>query len=213
MTRKHLAVLIAALLPLASHAGGRSEIDADLQDARREVGAELAQERIRLEHDNLALDGSLHFGRHDRRTADDRAAQPRGEITPAGDLLVEGKAVPVDAAQRRQLREYRGQVIGLARAGIDAGEKAALLAIDATDVSLVQLIVGALSGSQERRVESTVQRELRPAILQICRRLPQLRDSQQALAGSIPAFRPYATLRGEDVANCEADVRRDLAAR
>jgi len=40
-----------------------------------------------------------------------------------------------------------------------------------------------------------------------------LRDSQQALAASVPAFRPYATLNDRDVADCEHDVRSDLAAR
>ena len=211
MNRKHTAVLIAALLPFAAHAGPRSDISADLADARREVRAELAQERIRLEHDNLSLGDTLHFGRQNHSRSD--AKQPRGEITPAGDLLIDGKAVAIDAGQRRQLLDYRNRVIDLAHAGIDAGEKAALLAIDATDVSLFHLIVGGLTGSLERRVESTVQRELQPAILQICHRLPQLRESQQSLAASVPAFRPYATLRSDDVANCEADVRRDLAAR
>ena len=88
-----------------------------------------------------------------------------------------------------------------------------MLAIDATDVSLFRLIAGGLSGTLERRVEATVRREIQPAVLQICRRLPQLRDAQQALAASVPAFRPYATLRDDDAADCERDVRRDLASR
>jgi hypothetical protein len=213
MNHKHFAVIIAALLPLAAHAGPRSELSTDLEDARKEIRTELAQERLRLENENLSLGDTFHVGGHDRRTTDTAAKQPKGEITPAGDLLVDGKAIQLDAAQRKQLLGYRTQVIGLARDGIDAGEKAALLAIDATDVSLFNLIVGGLTGSLERRVKSTVQRELQPAILQICHRLPQLRESQQSLAGTVPAFRPYATLRSEDVASCEADVRRDLAAR
>ena len=50
-------------------------------------------------------------------------------------------------------------------------------------------------------------------VLKICHRLPQLRDSQQALAASVPEFRPYATLDNDDVENCERDLRKDMAAR
>lgn len=207
------ALLLVALLPLASHAGERSEIGRELDQARKELRAELARERARLETENLPLGDSLRLGRRDRKAGATSRDQPKGEITPAGDLLIDGRAVAVDAAQRRQLLDYRAQVIDVARAGIEAGEKAALVAIEASDVSMFRLITGALTGSLERRVEAVVRQELQPAILQVCRRLPQLRDSQQALATSLPAFRPYATLSSQDVASCEADVRRDLALR
>ena len=207
------ALLLAALLPFSSHAGERSEIGRELDKARVELRTELAQERARLETENLALGDTLRFGKRHAKAEAERADRPKGEITPAGDLLIDGKAVVIDAGQRRQLLDYRGQVIGVARAGIEAGQKAALVALEATDVSMFQLIVGGLSGSLERRIENTVKKELRPAIVQICRSLPQLHASQQSLAASVPAFRPYATLRKEDVAECERDVQRDLAMR
>lgn len=213
MNRKHIAILLATLVPLASQAGVRTDVGHDLDEARRELRTELAQERARLDSENITLGDSLRFGRHDSARSASDSKTPKGEITPAGDLLIDGRAVAIDAAQRRQLLGYRAEVIGLARTGIEAGEKAALLALDAVDVSMFQLIVGGLTGSLERRVEATVQRELQPTVLQICRRLPRLRDSQQALASRVPAFRPYATLQDDDVANCEADVRRDLATR
>ena len=210
MNRKYLAVLFATLLPVAAHAGTRSEVGRDLDGSRQEVRVEMAQERARLDSENLSLDGSLHFGGNEQPNS---LGVPKGAITPAGDLLVDGKPVAIGAGQRRQLLDYRAQVIALAKRGIDAGERAAMLAIDATDVSLFRLIVGGATGSLERRVDATVQREIQPAVLQICQRLPQLRDSQQALAASVPAFRPYATLNDRDVADCEHDVRSDLAAR
>lgn len=169
---------------------------------------EMAQARADLDSENLSLDG-LKFGKHERKEAN----LPKGEITPRGDLLIDGKAVALDAGQRQQMLDYRTQVIVIAKTGLDAGERAAMLAIEATDVSLFRLIVGGLTGSLERRVEATVQRELQPMVLQICHRLPQLRDSQQALAASVPEFRPYATLDSDDVGNCERDLRKDLATR
>ena len=186
MKLKYTAVLFVAFSPLAAHAGTvRGEVAQDLADARAEVRADLAEERAKLENENLSLGDSLHFGKHDKHEVE-RRRTPKAEITPQGDLLVDGKAVAIDAAQRKQLLDYRAQVITLARTGIDAGE---------------------------RRVKATVVREIQPAVLQICRGLPQLRDSQQALAASLPEFRPYATLEQDDIDDCERDVRNDLAMR
>jgi hypothetical protein len=213
MNRKHIAALLIALSPLVAQAGTvRNEVAKDLDDARQEIRTEMAQARAELDSENLSLDG-LHFGKEGKDEATKRRNLPKGEITRSGDLLIDGKAVAVDARQRRQLLDYRSQVIDIARTGLDAGERAAMLAIEATDVSLFRLIVGGLTGSLERRVEATVQREIQPMVLQICHRLPQLRDSQQALAASVPEFRPYATLDSDDVEDCERDIRKDLAAR
>ena len=212
MKRKYIAALILALSPIAAQAGTRAEVASDLDEARQEVHADMAGERAKLDSENLSLDG-LHFGKDDKRGTAMRKDRPKGEISPEGDLLIDGKAVAVDAAQRRQLLDYRTQVIGLAKTGIDAGEHAALVAIDLTDVSLFRLIVGGMTGSLERRVEASVKQNIRPMVLQICRSLPQLRDSQQALAASVPEFRPYATLDADDVADCERDVGDELAAR
>ena len=88
---------------------------------------------------------------------------------------------------------------------MDAGEQAAMIAIDATDVSLFRLIAGGITGSLERRVEASVKQNIEPAVLRICRQLPRLRESQQALAASVPEFRPYATLQQDDVDDCEHD--------
>lgn len=212
MNRKHIAALLLALSPLAAQASVHSEVASDLDEARQEVHADMAKERAKLDSENLALDG-LHFGKDHEREPAKRKSQPKGEITPMGDLLVDGKAIDVDATQRRQLLDYRTQVIGIAKTGIDAGEHAALLAIDLTNVSMFRLIVGGMTGSLERRVEASVKRDIEPAVLQICRQLPQLRDSQQALAASVPQFRPYATLDDDDVEDCESDIRNELATR
>lgn len=212
MKRKYIAALILALSPIAAQAGTRAEVASDLDEARQEVHADMAGERAKLDSENLSLDG-LHFGKDDKRGTAMRKDRPKGEISPEGDLLIDGKAVAVDAAQRRQLLDYRTQVIDLARLGLDAGEQAAMLAIDATNVSMFRLIVGGMTGSLERRVEASVKRDIAPAVLQICRQLPRLRDSQQALAASVPEFRPYATLEQDDIDGCERDVGDELASR
>ena len=191
-----LPAALCLLLPLAAQAGHERDDKA----------------RAELETGNLEIGNNFHFGKDGKRESRDTAL-PKAEITPRGDFLVDGKAVAINAAQRSQLLAYRGQVIDVARTGIDLGERGAEVALEAVDRPLLSLIIGGLTGSLERRVEATVKREIEPGVRQICGRLPALRVSQQQLAASLPQFRPYATLEADDVADCEAGVRREFATR
>lgn len=212
--------LLTLLLPLGAQAAGsapsetRAEIKREMADARQEVRAEMAKARAELGSENLSLDKGLRFGKDGKRkSANEDAPLPAAQITPKGDFLVDGKAVAINPLQRQQLLDYRGQVIELGRIGIDGGEQAAMAALDATDVSLFRLIVGGLSGSLERRVEASVKQHVEPLVRQICRRLPQVLESQQKLATSLPQFQPYATLERDDIDECERDLRNEFAAR
>ena len=207
------ALCLALSLPLAAQAapsdqGIAAEINQELADARTEMRAELAEARRELRTGNLRLDNSLDFaGRGDDADKD----LPQAEITPDGDFLVEGKAVPIDAAQRRELLAYRGQVVGVALAGIDIGEKGAEAALDAVGGSWFGLMFRAMTGSLENRVERVVREQVQPAVLAICRQLPALMESQQRLSATLPAFRPYANLEASDIEDCEDDVRQEFA--
>jgi hypothetical protein len=206
--------LLAALLPLGAQASETSaEIKREMADARQEIRTEMAKARVELDSENLSLDKGLHFGKNRKRESADEDSLPTAQITPNGDFLVGGEAVAIDARQRRQLLDYRGQVIGLARVGIDGGEQAAMAALDATDVSLFSLIVGGLSGNLERRVEASVKQHVEPLVRQICQRLPQVLESQRQLAAKLPQFQPYASLERDDIDDCERDLRNEFAAR
>lgn len=206
------ALLLAALLPVSAIAGpARAEPDslsASLQEARAEVRRELANARNELRAGNLELGRNLHFV--GKRAATD-ADLPHAEISPAGDLLVDGKAVAVTPAQRRQLQDYRGQVIEVALAGLTIGEQAAEAALESVDRGLFSLMASAMTGRLERQLEQRLLTTLEPGILELCGALPALMESQQALAAGLPEFRPYANLRADDVQACEADVRREFA--
>ena len=169
----------------------------------------MAKARHELQTGNLRVDNSLSFGRHDAAARD----LPEAEITPEGDFLVEGEAQEVDAHQRRQLLAYRGRVIGIALAGIEIGEKSAEAALDAVQGSWISLAFRAMTGTLDRKVERMVAEHVQPAVLAICRQLPEVMDAQQELAASLPQFRPYATLDQRDIEECEQDVRTEFAAR
>lgn len=220
-TRNLLAIALLAAAPLftAQAADGNpgigGEIRQELANARKEVRIELAKAKQELDTGNLRLDNGFQFGAHDTsKSKRAKADLARAEITPRGDLLIDGKVQAIDAGQRRQLLAYRGQVIVVAKAGIDVGQRSADAALAALgEGSWVGLLVGAVTGSLERRVERVVKQEIEPAVRGICRQLPAMMDSQQRLSASLPQFRPYATLEADDVANCEKDFRNEFASR
>jgi len=214
-----MPLLFVGLLPLAAPVANakdtdiRSEISRDLADARNEVRAELADARRKLETDNLELGDNLHFSKSGKRRADDDKVLPKAEITPQGDFLIEGKPVAIDGRQRQDLLRYRHQVIDIAKAGIDIGERSAQVALEAVDRGLFSLMVSAMTGNLERRIEKTVKETVEPGVRQICRTLPDLHVTQHRLSASLPQFRPYATLDADDAENCEKDLRREFAMR
>lgn len=217
--RMLMTMFLASLLPLAvqtANAGDTridNEISADLADARSEVRTELAAARRELDTGNLQLGDSLRFGTSDARASHADRALPQAEITPQGDFLIEGRPVAIDRHQRQELLLYRGEVIAIAKAGIDIGERSAQAALDAVDRGLFSLMFGAMTGSLERRIEKTVRETVEPGVRQICLSLPALRDRQQRLSVTLPAFRPYATLEAGDVEDCENELRREFASR
>lgn len=217
--RMLMTMFLASLLPLAvqtANAGDTridNEISADLADARSEVRTELAAARRELDTGKLQLGDGLRFGTSDARASHADRALPRAEITPQGDFLIEGRPVAIDRHQRQELLLYRGEVIAIAKAGIDIGERSAQAALDAVDRGLFSLMFGAMTGSLERRIEKTVRETVEPGVRQICLSLPALRDRQQRLSATLPAFRPYATLEADDVEDCENEMRREFASR
>ena len=106
-----LAIVLAAAcaapaVPAATTPRGISgEIREDMDQARREMRADLAAARAELVQGNLELGQSPAVARRKAPAAD---APPKGEITPAGDLLVDGRAVDLDSVASLA---YRAQVV------------------------------------------------------------------------------------------------------
>ena len=126
---------------------------------------------------------------------------PTAEITPAGALLIEGKDVVTTPAQRVQLLEYRHQVEGIALAGMDIGVAGANLGVKAAGEALKGVFSGQTEGI-EQRVNAEADK-LKVQAKGLCDKLPAMLATQQALAASLPAFAPYATMDQTDVDGCD----------
>lgn len=132
-----------------------------------------------------------------------RPGQPKAEITPTGDLLVDGKAVTLTPAQRALVLEYRSHLLGVAGAGIEVGAEGAKLAVNAVGEVFRGLATGhpdEIDARVEKRADG-----VRLAALRICDRLPAMMSAQQKLAAAVPEFAPYATMDDDDVTECRND--------
>lgn len=167
-------------------AEGTSSIESSVESNMSEA---MAKARDELATENLSLDAT---------------GQPKAEITPKGDLLIDGNAVPLTDAQRTQVLAYREQLIGVASAGMDVGVQGAKLATRA----MGEAVRGIFSGEPDeigKRVEAQAE-PIRLAAAKLCDRLPALFDAQQTLAASLPAFAPYAKMDRDDIDECKKDA-------
>lgn len=182
---------------------------ADKSFIGRHVGDAIEQARKELATQNISIsDGmDINVNGHKWKTGDGNL--PKAEITPKGDLLIEGKAVAVTDAQRRELLAYRGQIIGIAEAGMAIGAQGADIAGHALS-GAVGAIFGGKDGEQafEKKIEAEAAK-IEAEAMKLCNRLPALMAGQQALAASLPEFKPYARMTQADIEDCGKDAGKD----
>lgn len=173
----------------------------------RHVGGAIEQARKELATQNISISDGMNINVNGRQWKTGDGSLPKAEITPQGDLLIEGKPVAINAAQRAELLAYRGQVIGIAEAGMVIGVQAADLAGEALSGA-----VGAIFGGKdsekvfEQRMEAQG-KKIEAEAVRLCAYLPAMLSHQQALAASLPAFKPYAHLTQADIEDCGKDSK------
>lgn len=163
--------------------------------------------RKKLATENISISDGMHFSvnGHSVRRA---GIEPSAEITPQGDLLIDGKAVMATPAQRALLLQYRQHLVAIAVAGMDIGVQGADLGMKAAG----EAIRGIFSGNTDQ-VEQHVEAEaakIETAARKLCLQLPALLATQQKLAAALPEFKPYARMEQGDVDDCYDDSVRDV---
>lgn len=211
-----LASLVVASLPLLACSqppappappASPTASNADKGFIGRQVDRALAEARKELHAGNLSINGDIDITVNGKRFGKSDGHLPKAEISPQGALLIEGKTVETTAEQRRQLLTYRNQVLDIADAGMAIGSQGADLAGKALG-GVFGVIFG---GEQEEKAfEARMEaegRKIEAEALKLCAQLPPLLASQQALAASLPAFKPYATMTQEDIDDCGKDAK------
>ena len=171
------------------------------------VGAAMNKARAEMETKNIGIGDGMHINvnGHEINSADGKL--PRAEITPQGDLLIEGKAVTVTPAQRALLLKYRGEIIGVASAGMEIGKQGVDIAGKAIGTAVSSIFNGK-SDQVERELEAQGER-IEAAAMKLCDQLPPMLQTQQELAASLPAFKPYANLEQSDIDDCREHDKGD----
>jgi hypothetical protein len=194
-------VLAASLLTLAACqpstgngavAQGIQEAQKGLQKASKEMEdakQEIAQAQHKLDTENMSL-------------SNDGNTSPKAELTPAGELLIDGKPVAMTAEQKALGHAYRTQLQSVASDGIAIGMEGAKLGIDAAASALKGILDGQSTEEVGKQAEAVAKETIKPKVEQLCARLPALLKAQQAWAAAQPEFRPYATMDQSDVDDC-----------
>jgi len=165
------AIAIGLLVTLAGTACGEQVHDA-MQEAVTEIRNDLDEESIDLSHDGV--DGEA-------------------ELTPGGDLLIDGKAVPMDATQREAALAYRERLLDLADAGLVVGQEGAALGGRAAALAIGALFTGGNVDAEEVEGKIEVEAEkIETAALALCRSARALEVEQTRFAEIVPEFAPYA---------------------
>ena len=175
----------------------------------RHVGGAIEEARKELATKNISISDGVNINVNGREWNTGDGNLPKAEITPQGDLLIEAKAVAITAAQRAELLAYRGQILGIAEAGMAIGAQGANIAGHALS-GAVGAIFGGKDGEKEfeKKIEAEAAK-IEAEAMKLCTRLPALMAGQQALAASLPEFKPYARMTQADVDDCGKDVGKD----
>src|SRR3546814_573398 len=197
MTKPYVVLLLACLVllgacsrdePPAAQAPANESADTALG---RTLGKVAEKVRTKLEHENITLSSS--------------DAEAKAEITPQGDLLIDGKKVATDEAQRALLLEYRAGIIAVAAAGTDIGMKGADFGLRTAGKALR----GVFSGNSDE-IEAEIEadaREFEAQARKICEHLAPMLETQQQLVETLPEFKPYATMDQSDIDDCLDDTQ------
>lgn len=197
------SLALAACQPAGKDASGQpagtvakalDEAGKGLQQASREMDD--AQKDIDKARQEMAT-GNLSLNR-DSSSRD----LPKAEITPAGELLIDGKALQTTPEQKQLVLAYRQQLVDIASAGMAIGMEGAKLGLDAAASALRSVASGGSADEVGKQAEQTAKQRIQPQVQKLCNRLPELLKAQQALADALPAFRPYARMTEADTKDC-----------
>ena len=167
-------------------ANGLGEASKEMDKAREEIAAA----RDRLARENISLN------------RDEKQSLPKAEITPAGELLIEGKSIATTPEQKALVLAYRGQLLGVVGDGMAIGMEGARVGIDAAASALKGMLAGQNGDEIGKQVGEQAKAKLKPMVAQLCTRMPGLLSAQQALSAALPECAPYATMDQSDVDDC-----------
>ncbi|MGC1550421.1 MAG: DUF2884 family protein [Rhodanobacter sp.] len=133
------------------------------------------------------------------------SGQPNAQITASGDLSIDDKPVTLTSAQQDLFKQYYAGTSKLHDAGIATGKAGAGIAAHA----LGSVVSGLAHGTPDN-IGPEIQaraKAITDQVVLICDDLDQIRSTQDAIAGQLAVFRPYATLTVDKIAKCREGAK------
>ena len=167
----------------------------------------IAEARVKLAKENINLNGQFVFNEGQRNVIarvghkDPSDTRPDAELTPTGDLLIDGKPVQVTPAQHAMLLQYRQALMAVAETGMQLGVQGA----DLGGQAIGEVFAGLMSGHPDqidKNINAKASR-IEAQAMQLCTQLRPVQQMQQQLATAVPQFAPYATLTASDIDDCD----------
>lgn len=153
-------------------------VDKALAEARRK----LHEENLKLQHDGIGA---------------------KAELTPQGDLLINGTAIAMTAEQREAALAYRKEVLAVAEAGMVIGQQGAALGGEAAALAIESLFKGGSNVDEAKaRIEAEAEK-IKSAAAALCANVEGLEAAQARFSELVPEFAPYAKSIDID-AHCDA---------
>lgn len=155
-------------------------------------------------------DGNIML--HDGYVTVSAADAPAATVSADGDLRIGSRSITVDPGQRQLLRSYYSDAERIGHQGIAIGKAGAHMA----GGTVGDVFKNLFSGHPDR-IDADVNKRtdrLLAKVSMICDGLQSLQSTQDAIAGQLAAFRPYAQLHAADIDKCHADItkaRRETA--
>ena len=193
------ASTLAPLLGLLLLAGCGGRDDGDSEGVLSRIASEVREE-VQKEVEAGAL--TLNRGSD---------GLPKAELSPTGDLVIDGRTVAMTDAQRALAVSYRRELGEIAAAGAEIGMQGAELATQAM-AEAARSLVDNDTKTLEERIEARAE-GVRASARELCAQLPKLLAAQDALAAAVPEFAPYAGMDASDVDECLSDVDMEHASR
>lgn len=131
---------------------------------------------------------------------------PNAVIHANGYLLIDDKAVTIDATQRELLKRYQQNAVAVREHGIATGKAGAAVA-GAAIKGAVDSVTSGDSKELDKQVDAQA-KQVNLEATKICENLMGVQLAQDQLAASLPAFKPYAgILRKDDAEDCKKESK------
>lgn len=113
-------------------------------------------------------------------------------LDAAGRLVIDGHDVAVDATQRQLLQQYYQGARAVREHGVATGKAGAAVAVQSLKNAATH-VTGDDSEQADARLNAATHR-IDQETSKICMDIQQIRVAQNRLAGSLAAFKPFATI-------------------